>query len=67
MQSSVSTTVIASYSQFNSGCCNGCIFTARAKFLARNENKREKNKNKSKATAKPQTKTNKGEHLKKST
>ena len=30
------------YNQFNNGCRNRCIFTARDKFLTRNENQREK-------------------------
>ena len=54
-----------SYVQFNSGCCNSCIFIARAKILARNENEREKYKNDSKTAARPQTKTNKNTYLKK--
>ena len=33
-----------SYNQFNSGCRCGCIFTARDKILARNENESEKRK-----------------------
>ena len=57
--------VVEPYIQFNSDCCNVCIFTARAKILVRNENEREKNKSNNKTTAKPKPKTNKSKHFKK--
>ena len=62
---SVTTTQLLFLCSVNSGCCNGCIFTASAKILTINENEREKNKNNSKTAAKPQIKTNKNKHLKK--
>ena len=40
----MTTKQLFSYNQFNSGCYNGCIFTARDKSLARNESESEKRK-----------------------
>ena len=48
-----------SYIQFNSGCCNSCIFIARAKILTRKEEKRTKTAVKQQQShRRKQTKTN---------